>query len=390
MMHKISRSGPSNVLNAALSAWQSWGRWLPLGLAFTAPQLLRAENHVDYRYGFYDEDDHRMKIETHSVYFEQKLVDAIIARGELIYDGISGATPTGTYRIRPTSGKIKTVQLHDIRRAGDWDLDLRLGNQTITPGFAYSKESDYLSYGVSLNDAIEFNEKNTTLLLGVSHNFDEVQRNSNPFPDARDKDGTEGIIGISQLLTPKTVLAANFTIGYETGYLSDPYRQAEFVYPLHTLGVVRFENRPSHRAKQVFLTSLTQFINPLNASVEGSYRFYHDSFGVYAHTVGLTWHQWVGKHLIIEPMFRFYEQSAASFYSPLFHSNPANVLYFSADYRLSRFYSLDYGVQATVVVNSHVRLNAGYHRYEMNGLDNTNPAMYPQANIYSAGISILW
>jgi hypothetical protein len=66
------------------------------------------------------------------------------------------------------------------------------------------------------------------------------------------------------------------------------------------------------------------------------------------------------------------------------------VQYYSADYRLSEFYSVDYGLQATVIVNDHLRVTAGYHRYEMNGLDNTVSAMYPQANIYTVGLSILW
>ncbi|MEI7534563.1 MAG: DUF3570 domain-containing protein, partial [Verrucomicrobiae bacterium] len=68
---------------------------LPLGLTLSLPQLLRAEDQVDYRYEYYKEDNNRMTIQTHSVYFEQKATDAITAKGELVYDGISGATPTG-------------------------------------------------------------------------------------------------------------------------------------------------------------------------------------------------------------------------------------------------------------------------------------------------------
>ena len=374
-------------------AWRiarQWRRYLPLGLTFSLARILRAEDHVDYRYEYYDETGDRMKIETHSVYFEQKLTDAVVAKGELVYDGISGATPTGTYRFSPNSGVIKTVSIRDIRRAGNLELDCRLGNQTITPGFAYSKESDYESYGVSLNDAIEFNDKNTILQLGVAHNFDAVQRNGNPFPEAQDKDATEAIIGVSQLLTPRTIFAAAFTFGYESGYLNDPYRQAEFIYPLHQLGVVRYENRPGNRSKEIFLTSITQFIDPLNASIEGSYRFYHDSFNIYANTVSAVWHQWLGKHVMIEPMFRFYEQGSASFYSPLFQTNPANLEFYSADYRLSNFYSFDTGIQATILINDHLRVTAGYHRYEMNGLDNTTSDMYPKANVFTVGFSILW
>ncbi len=369
---------------------------LQLGLAFLAQLFsssrVHGENQVDYRYEYYDEDNNRMRIETHSVYFEQKLIDAVTAKGELVYDGISGSTPSGTYKFPASAGKIILDNLHDIRRAVNLNFDCQLGNQTLTPGFAYSKESDYESYGLSLNDAITFNDKNTILQFGISHNFDSVLNELiSGAPRAwQDKASTEAIIGISQLLTPKTIFSANFTFGYESGFLSDPYRLTEFVYPGHQFGVVRNENRPGVLSKEIFLTSITQFIQPLNASIEGSYRFYHDSYDVYANTLSLTWHQWLGKHVILEPAFRFYEQSSASFYSPLFQTDPASVNYFSSDYRLSEFYSLDAGIQATVIVNDHLRLIAGYHRYEMHGLDDTVAAMYPQANIFTVGLSILW
>ena len=376
-----------------------WPRCLPLGLTFGLPQLLRAENQVDYRYEYYDETGDRMKIETHSVYFEQQLIDSIIAKGELVYDGISGATPNGTIY----NGKPSLTRLWDLRRAANLELDCKLGSQTLTPGFAWSSEHDYLSYGISLNDAIEFNDKNTILQLGVSHNFDSVRH----FPDKTiwtSKDSTEGIIGISQLLSPKDILDVAFTFGNDSGYLSDPYRSTDFhvVFSpsfFFDTSIPAGEKRPSHRNKEILFTSLTHHFNSLDASLEGSYRFYNDTYGITANTFGLTWHQWLGKHLIFEPLFRFYEQSSASFYTTAIPVNYSQYLnyyrhgypsYNSSDYRLSNFYSLDYGLQATFVVNDHIHIVAGYHRYEMRGLDNTLPEAYPKANVYSVGLSILW
>ena len=147
-----------------------------LKLALLTPLLAiraRAEDQVDYRYEYYNEDNNRMTINTHSVYFEQKLTDTVLTKGELVYDGISGATPTGMRD--STTGQPKYTHLQDNRRSVSLEFDGKLGDNTLTPGFAYSKESDYQSYGLSLNDAIDFNEKNTTLLYGVSHNFDSVR-----------------------------------------------------------------------------------------------------------------------------------------------------------------------------------------------------------------------
>ena len=396
MTKKLHTSQPTPAANLAWQIVRQWRRFLPLGMTFTLPSLLRAENQVDYRFGYYDEVGKRIKVETHSVYFEQKLIDAIIAKGELVYDGISGATPRGTHDWSGNFadgfkvGKIKTDKIWDIRRAANLELECKLGKHTLTPGFAWSSEHDYLSYGISLNDAIEFNDKNTTLQIGLSHNFDSVRDAGKV--NWHEKDATEGIIGITQLLTPKDILNVAFTFGNDSGYLKDPYRKAELYqefFPGIGFGIAIDEVRPSHRNKEIFFTSLTHHFDSLDASLEGSYRFYHDSYDVSGHTIGLTWHQWFGKHLMVEPLARFYYQTAASFYSPLF-KNPTPT-YHSSDYRLSELYTTDIGLQATVIINDHLRVVAGYHRYEMSGLDSkTTSDMYPKANVYSVGFSILW
>ena len=360
----------------------------------------QGENHYDYRYGFYGEEDGRVEVNTHTAYFEQKLAESVAAHGEFVYDSISGATPNG---LVPSLTPNWLSHLTEIRRAGNLGLDLQLGRHTLAPLAAYSTESDYESKGVSLSDAIEFNQKNTTLRLGVSRNFDRVLGvdPNNPNSDRprfwTDKDATEGLIGLSQLLDPKTILTADFTYGYETGYLNDPYRGVFFQGWLGIDNSVAMpEVRPDHRSKEVFLVTLTHYFDPLNASVEGSYRFYHDSYDIFAHTVAVAWHQRLGQHLIIEPLIRFYEQSDASFYTPLGVpgyfpgdgiSRPAH---YSADYRLSHFLSVTYGLQASLILKEHIFVDVGYHRYEMHGQDNaTSPLLYPKANIYTVGLR-LW
>jgi len=404
MTKKNHSFGPAKLASLSCHIARQWRRFLPLGMTFSLARLLRAEDQVDTRYEYYDETGSRMKIETFSVYFEQKLIDSIIAKGELVYDGISGATPTGTHKWNFVGGHwVKgapaTVSMWDLRRAANMELDWKIGNQTLTPGFAWSSEHDYLSYGTSLNDAIEFNDKNTILKLGVSHNFDSVRHLDHITWSS--KDSTEGVIGVSQILSPKDVLDVAFTFGNDSGYLSDPYRSAEYLptiggNPLG-FGIAVPERRPSHRNKEILFASLTHHFDSLDASLEGSYRFYHDSYDIFAHTVGLTWHQWLGKHLMVEPLFRFYEQSAASFYTTGYEGDffaalgpngPAGL--HSSDYRLSNMFTLDYGLQTTVILTDHLRVTAGYHRYEMRGLDNTSADMYPKANVYTVGLSIVW
>lgn len=362
-------------------------QWLGFGRA-------RAGDYVYYRFGYYKEEDGRIEVSTHSTLFEKQIIESLVAKGEFVYDGISGASPTGKPPL-PGSKSVQLAKLQDIRRAGNVEFDWHIGRHTLSPQVAFSKESDYESLGLSLSDAVEFNQKNTTLRLGVARSFDEVQRNGSPFPDAKSKDSTEGLIGVSQLLSPNTVFTADFTYSDTSGYLTDPYKQILFA-GWGDPNATDEENRPTHRTRQVLMTTLTQWINPVNASAEISYRFGHDSFGVLSHTTELTWHQRIGEHLILEPAFRYYEQSAADFYHtsvPGFFAGDGvtdRSEYYSADYRLSHLETFTYGLKATVLLGEHVYLDLGYQRYEMRGLDHeTAAAAYPKANIFSVGLR-LW
>jgi hypothetical protein len=350
----------------------------------------RSENQAGYRYESYQEEAGRIAVETHALNFSLQPLESLGLKGEVVYDSISGATPTGSPPIPGGTDQVPLAKLTDVRRAGNLELDWHWGRQTLSPQVAYSKESDYESIGLALNEAIEFNQKNTILRLGVAHDFDEVQPKF--FTTPHHKDSTDFLVGVSQLLTPLTVLTADFTYGTASGDLNDPYKQIRFDGWLPFTAIFA-ENRPRHRTREVFLLSLTQFVKPANGSAELSYRFYRDTFGINSHTAALTWHQKLGKRVLLEPTFRFYEQSAADFYfvsvPGLFpgDGDPTRPEFFSADYRLSHLVTFTYGLQATALITSSLSVNLGYQRYEMYGLDNqTAHSAYPKANIYTIGL----
>ena len=74
---------------------------LALALALALP-LLRVnraaaqdENELGYRHEFYREDNHRINVDTDSARFNLKLSSQAALSGEVVFDAISGATPTG-------------------------------------------------------------------------------------------------------------------------------------------------------------------------------------------------------------------------------------------------------------------------------------------------------
>lgn len=375
------------------------------GLAITLSGILylsavtrarSAENRADYRYEDYAEDRGRIHIRTHGAYLDFTPIAWASIKANYIYDAISGATPTGAPPIEGTR-KVATATIDDLRHAGFVESALRWQNHTLTPQFAVSRESDYESFGISLNHAMEFNDKNTTLSWGLSHAFDRVLPNDGAaLTSARRKDSTDVLVGISQLLNPNTVVTFNLTFGYTDGYLQDPYKRVVFDDFPHTPGqpyTVWPEKRPGHKFRQVAFASLQHSFEPLHGAIAADYRFHHDDFGVVAQTVTFQWHQKIGSHVVVSPLFRYHTQSAADFYGTHFPGDPSLPTplpnYYSADYRVSALDSFTYGIQVSARVHEHVSLDFGYKRYVMQGTDNqTASDQYPQAHVFTGGLTV--
>lgn len=354
---------------------------------------LRAENHADYKFEFYHEDRDRTEVTTQTVLAEADLAEWLHAKADFVHDSISGATPTGAPP-PPGSTEVPTKDLYDIRRAGRVELGFIRDRHTLTPSLAYSTENDYESITPGLHYSVDLNRRNTTLLAGLSHNFDKVGGDYLGTRRRR-KDTTDFVMGITQVLSPTTLLSANLTLGTAAGYLSDPYKGVRFDgYP--DPDTLFADRRPWHRTKQVAQVTLTQFVEALNGSAEGDYRFYHDSFGIFSHTATLTWLQNVGRRVVIAPMVRFYDQTAARFYAPVFAGDPSfpaafpDVVipkFYSADYRLSELHTWTWGVSITARLTEWLSLDLAYKRYEMFGDDKRTAASnFPKADIYTLGI----
>jgi hypothetical protein len=369
---------------------------LALMLYLIVENWAAADDHFDYKFEYYAEAKDRVQVQTHTGLFEQSLAPWLAVRGSVVHDGISGATPTGG---PPPAGsqQVALAKLEDARTAGTLETDLRFDSHTLRPGLALSYENDYESITPSLNYLVDFNQRNTTVHLGVSHNFDRLTAGTYLGPKDQDRDSTDFLLGVAQVLTPGSLLSATLTLGTAAGYLSDPYKGFRFTaYP--DPNALFPEQRPGHRTKQIFSLSLNQSVEALNASPELSYRFYHDSFGIFAHTAALEWFQNVGQRVVLAPLFRYYQQSAADFYrlsfdaDPSDPSNPNNALvpqFYSSDYRLSQLRTLTYGLTVMVRVRKWLSLDAAYKRYEMRGLDSeTARSNYPKANVYTIGLSV--
>jgi hypothetical protein len=274
------------------------------------------------------------------------------------------------------SGKVPTAQVEDIRFGVSLELSKRIDRHTPAVQFSYSAEKDYTSYGLALRDAIDFNRKNTTLLLGTAFNHDLVAGTT--FSGTKDKDSVDFIAGLTQVLDPRTLFTANLSLGFVDGYLTDPYKVVELN------GRIVPEKRPDNKDKQILFLSLTRYFELVKGSLEGSYRRYEDSFGISANTCELAWYQKLGPKFILRPAVRYYDQNEADFHAVRFSGSPE---FYSSDYRVSSFESWGYGLKLIWTPNERFSGNIGFERYTQQGKDGITPDdAYPQANLIYVGL----
>ena len=324
----------------------------------------------------------------------QQLTNDAAGFAQLTAPGIATNSANASFQSLTNSpnyrnNKVPLTYMHDQRSAFSLAAPIAFGPHTITPSFAFSVESDYTSFAGALNYSLSLNDKNTTVNVGWAHNGDSVR---DDLFNWQLKTTDNVFLGVVQLLGPKAYLTVNASLGFEHGYLADPYRGVMFADVIQNNpddAALSPEVRPRHRNNQILYVSWTQFVTPLDGSVELSYRFFHDSYGIFAHTAELDWHQKIGKHLVLSPGFRVYVQNAADFYYVLVPNADNPPTFYSSDYRLSQFESIAAGLTLTWRVYKHLSLDASYLRYVMRGLDGiTSQSAYPTANVFNIGCRI--
>jgi Protein of unknown function (DUF3570) len=376
------------------------GALLVLALAIIMPRpTAKAENSVSYIYENYREEDGRITVVTESGSVNQDVGPNGHIQLSGTLDAVAGATPTG--RAAPDgSSQVPLAEIESRRKAWNGDYSQQIQNFNIDAAFSESRESDYVSWGWAVNTLTDFNEKNTTVRLGVAGTYDRVEVIFGP--GYLPKHSNDAILGVTQLLSPTTFVTVNLSLGRSTGYLSEPYKiveEAVQIFPGVFLDEEFGENTPNARNRATLFVSLNHSFSAVHAAVEGSYRFYADSFGIVAHTAQLTWLQHLGSKVILAPFVRFYTQTSARFYYydinqtsiPLFRMPFGVAPYYSADFRLSAEDTTSYGLKATWKVSGWMHLDASYERYAMRGRDSITPASaYPTAGISTVGVKFLW
>jgi len=296
--------------------------------------------------------------------------------GSLFFKGVidsltgtsaNGAVPTdrakaftrpsgdGNYTIN-TGGTPLDDTYHDTRLAisSDWETPL---SQTmrLALGGNISNEFDYMSASASARLLKDFNQKNTTLSVGLAHAEDTIEPEGG-IPEALglvseaefdnranddDNSVTDLLFGVTQIIDQNSFFQVNYGLTDSNGYHTDPYKLVSLVdgngRPFgdnSDIPSVIYENRPEDRARHSLFGRYKRKLDS-GDMLDLSYRYSTDDWEIDTHTVDIKYRFDLTGNRYIQPHFRFYTQSEAEFYRPFLLQGEGLPEFASADYRLA-------------------------------------------------------
>ncbi len=224
-------------------------------------------------------------------------------------------------------------------------VDYLHGKTLMGLSYTNSEESDYTANAVRFGISQDFFGDLTTLGISYARGWDTVGNNSDPTFE-EDTDRQSYRVDLSQIITRNMIMSLNYEGITDEGFLNNPYRSVRYEDPSSPVG---FSYQPEvyPRTKTSSAVAVRgRYFLPYRAAVNGEVRYYTDTWDVDAYNieVGYThplWERWV-----IELRYRYYDQTAAEFYSDLFpRQDYQNFL--ARDKELSTFSSHTFGAGVT-------------------------------------------
>jgi hypothetical protein len=275
-------------------------------------------------------------------------------------DVVTGASPElVTNRDGHFAQTLTGASINDRRTTGDAQLTRRFGAFALSVSRAVSNEEDYRSRAYGVETRLDLDQRTTTLTAGFGRSADRVRSSIDATLDAP-RDTREYLLGVTQVLSPLSVVQSTLTVARGRGDYNDPYKLTLSFYPGQSLPVLAPDQRPDHRASVAWLTRYRRHFAAAEGTLQLDYRYYRDDWGIRAHAIEGAWEQALGERWSIRPALRYYTQQAAEFYSPLAPERQPAVQ--SSDQRLAAFGGLSPSLGVTLRLDNGlvVEGRAGY------------------------------
>lgn len=383
-----------------------------LGSAAALASHAQADNSIALHHLNYEESDGRVDVGDTVLSFEFDAGVDHTFKGSIGYDSISGASPAwqvGTpvlsaedsqdrseklddaSKLTPTTllaydpnasnYEVRKVALEDTRKSADITWTSRDSERNeLSIGLNYSKESDFLSYGANASYLLYADSRrNRSYSYGISLLKNDIDRYRALYRGVYQDDSTMTSldVGLSQILSPNSFFTANLYFNIDSGYLSNHYLTVLREIDVNKDGSIQNDEvflaedlRPDSRKggglTLSYVTSLTNSGAENPVALHSGYRFYRDDWKIQSHTLELEINAELTQQLSALVKFRWYDQSAASFYRGG-SNQQARFNYYeyaSSDERLGAFDAQTYGVGLSYKLSTDLLLDLQLEHYE--------------------------
>lgn len=323
----------------------SLGVLLGLGVALPLTAAVLPEDRFDALFHSYDGGG--MEITGPSLLISKLLGSNTAVSANYYVDSISSAsidvvTSASPYKEERTEYSAGVSYLHE--------------KSVVSFNYTQSEENDFDAKNFSLGVSQDFFGDLTTLSMGYARGFDTVKRiTSTPTGKTLDENfGEEDVdrhnfqLGVTQVISKHMLLGLNYNLITDQGFLNNPYRQVRFAD-----GSQAFEIYPNTRTSHA-VSAQTKYYLPYRAALGLEYRFYNDSWGINANNLKLSYTHPYDKGWIFDVHYRWYEQTAASFYQDVFESADSQN-FMARDKELSSFTNNSLGLKLSYDISRHSR-----------------------------------
>ena len=362
-------------------------------LAAAASTLSHAEDKVSVQHLNYQENQQRMSVSDWVISTEQNPnVDHQI-KVNIGLDSLSGASPawqpkvftesapdnvqqaasSNIYGIDTAGYEVKKVTIPDEDRKSvglSW-LSRNKKRHELSLGADYSEEPDYKSRSASANYMwFADRYKNRSYSVGASvqsNNSKAFDPNYQPYWE--DLIATNIQVGLTQVMSQRSLIDANVFTIYDSGYLTNHYQTILRQFDGDGDGVVETylsaEHRPDVKMGFGVASKWLMQWNP-KISTHLGLRLYSDDWGIQSQTLNAKSYLNVIKNWTFHALFRFYNQTAANFYKDPDGKNPEFAItgYGSSDHRLGAFTANTYELGAAYEWNNTFIVNLQAGNYE--------------------------
>lgn len=270
--------------------------------------------------------------------------------------GVDHYTSASSDNIDP---KTKSSASHADTRiypSATWSMENEQKGSTFTLGGAISHEFDYNSYSATIglaqktkNKMGEFSFKGQVYLDNlklvypvelipastVINTRSGASSSESRYPTAG-RNSFVGSLSYSQIVNQRLQFILLLDAIYQSGYLGLPFHRVYF-----NNGTEAVENLPGTRLKIPVGFRLNYFAGD-KLILRSYYRYYHDDWGLDAHTFNIETSYKITPFVSVTPFYRYYTQTAINYFSS-YAQHKTTDQYYTSNYDYSKFDSHFYG-----------------------------------------------